>query len=78
MIKEIIALKNHGSYASYLIKKIIYWPKFINFEATQLYMDDKEVVTKALLTGKLDGITFDVSLTCSLLAPLYRGKYTYS
>ena len=41
VIKYVIELKKRGVYASVLINKIIYFPKFINGELIKLYMVDK-------------------------------------
>ena len=47
VMTSIIALNKRGVYVSSLIKKIRYWPKFINGEAIKFYMADKEVGTQA-------------------------------
>ena len=58
--KAILALKNHGFYASALMNKIRYCPKFINGKLIKLYMGDKEVITQAILPGQFGGIGFDI------------------
>ena len=60
LIKSIIVLNKCGFYASYSIKKIIYYHKVINGEAIKLYISDKEVVAKSHLSREMDCIGFEV------------------
>ena len=43
VLKGIVELKKHGVYASTLLKKQKYWPKYIKGDAIKEHFDDKDV-----------------------------------
>ena len=43
ILKGIIELKKRGVYASALIKKCLYWPKYIKGNGIKSHFDDKDV-----------------------------------
>ena len=60
VLKAIIKLRKKGVFASVLIKKQRYWPKFIRGHDIKAHFDDKEVGATDSWAGKLDTIPFHV------------------
>ena len=56
VLKGIVELKKKGVFASALIKKRRYWPKYINGDEIKLEFEDKEVGDSDALPGELDGV----------------------
>ena len=60
VLKGIIELRKKGVFASALIKKRQYWPKFIRGDDIKAHFDNKEVGETDSWAGKLDNIPFHV------------------
>ena len=60
VLKAIIELRKKGVFASALIKKRRYWPKFSHGDDIKAHFDNKEVGTTHSWAGKLDTIPFHV------------------
>ena len=60
VLKAIIELKKMGIYASAMIKKRRYWPKYVKGEDIKEHMSSKDVGTCERLPGILDGEKFDL------------------
>ena len=60
VLKGIVELQQHGLYASALIKKRHYWPKFIRGDEIKQHFLDKAVGSVDAWPGKLDGVPFYV------------------
>ena len=60
VLKAIIALKKKGVYASALIKKRRYWPRYIKGDAIKAHFEDEVVGVSKRLPGVLDGEKFDI------------------
>ena len=60
VLKAIIELRKKGIFASALIKKRQYWPKFICGDDIKAHFDGKEVGATDSWAGKLDDIPFHV------------------
>ena len=60
VLKGIIELRKKGVFASALIKKRRYWPKFIRGDNIKAHFDNKEVGETDSWAGKLDNIPFHV------------------
>ena len=60
VLTALIDLMKFGVYASALIKKRRYWPKYIDGESINRAMELKEIGESARLPGELSGIKFDV------------------
>ena len=54
-------MKKKGVFASALIKKRRYWPKYINGDEIKLEFEDREVGDSDALPGELDGVPFHIS-----------------
>ena len=60
VLKGLIELWKIGVYASAVIKKRRYWPKYIPGDAIDEYMNDKTVGSTDSLKGTLDGWDYDI------------------
>ena len=60
VLKGIIELKKRGVYASALIKKRRYWPKYIKGDDIKDHFDDKEVGDCDAWKGQMDEVDFHV------------------
>ena len=60
VLKGIIELRNKGVFASALIKKRQYWPKYINGDAIKAHFENKNVSNADSWAGTLDNIPFHV------------------
>ncbi|KAI2500665.1 Transposase IS4 [Fragilaria crotonensis] len=60
VLKGLVQLASVGVYASAVIKKRRYWPKYIDGAAIDSHFDLKEIGTTDSLPGTLDGINFKV------------------
>ena len=60
VLKALIELRKKGVFASTLIKKRRYWPKFIHADDIKAHFDNKEVGATDSWAGKLDDIPFHV------------------
>ena len=60
VLKGIIELRKKGVFASALIKKRRYWPKFIRGDDIKAHFDNKEVGATDSWAGELDNIPFHV------------------
>ena len=60
VLKGIVELKKRGVYASALIKKQKYWPKYIKGDAIKEYFDDKDVGDCDSWKGNMDEVPFHV------------------
>ena len=61
VLKGIVELKKRGVYASALIKKRKYWPKYIKGDAIkQQHFDDKDVGDCDSWKGNMDKVPFHV------------------
>ena len=60
VLKGIVELQKNGVYASALIKKRRYWPKYICGEDIKSHFADKEVGATDAWAGKLDGVPFHI------------------
>ena len=60
VLKGIVELKKRGVYASALIKKRKYWPKYIKGDAIKQHFDDKDVGDCDSWKGNMDEVPFHV------------------
>ena len=60
VLKGIVELKKRGVYASALIKKWKYWPKYIKGDAIKEHFDDKDVGDCDSWKGNMDKVPFHV------------------
>ena len=60
VLKGIVELKKRGVYASTLIKKQRYWPKYIKEDDIKQHFDDKEVRDFDSWKGCMDEVNFHV------------------
>ena len=60
VLKGIIELRKNGVFASALIKKRRYWPKYIRGEEIKDHFKDKEVGNTNSWAGQLDNVPFHV------------------
>ena len=60
VLKGIVELKKRGVYASALIKKQKYWPKYIKGDAIKQHFDDKDVGDCDSWKGNMDEVPFHV------------------
>ena len=60
VLKGIVELKKRGVYASALIKKRKYWPKYIKGDAIEQHFDDKDVGDCDSWKGNMDEVPFHV------------------
>ena len=60
VLKGIVELKKRGVYASALIKKWKYWPKYIKGDAIKEHFDDKDVGNCDSWKGNMDEVPFHV------------------
>ena len=60
VLKAIVALRKHGVFASALIKKRKYWPRFVPGQAMADHMASKDVGSCDSLRGTLDGVPYDL------------------
>lgn len=60
VLQAIIELKKMGVYASALVKKKRYWPKYVKGDEIAKYFEEKAVGTTERLPGMLDGEKFDL------------------
>ena len=60
VLKALIELKKIGVFASALIKKRRYWPKFVPGDTIDKHFEDKEVGETDSLNGQLEGIPYDI------------------
>ena len=60
VLLALIELKKMGVYASALVKKRRYWPKFVKGDAIAQHFEDKPLGTTERLPGMLDGEKFDL------------------
>lgn len=60
VLRGIVELAKHGVYASALIKKRKYWPKFINGDEVNHHFLNKQIGECDRLNGKLDGTDFSL------------------
>ena len=60
VLKGIIELKKRGLYASALIKKCCYWPKYIKGDDIKSQFDDKDVGNCDAWRGQMDEVDFHV------------------
>ena len=60
VLKGIIELRKKGVFASALIKKWQYWPKYIKGDAIQALFENKNVGDADSWAGTLDNIPFHV------------------
>jgi hypothetical protein len=60
VLKGLIELRKIGVYASAVIKKRRFWPKYIPGDAIDEYMTDKPVGSTDSLKGTLDGWDYDI------------------
>eukprot|EP00559_Dactyliosolen_fragilissimus_P002711 CAMPEP_0184872744 /NCGR_PEP_ID=MMETSP0580-20130426/41459_1 /TAXON_ID=1118495 /ORGANISM="Dactyliosolen fragilissimus" /LENGTH=665 /DNA_ID=CAMNT_0027375583 /DNA_START=1012 /DNA_END=3007 /DNA_ORIENTATION=+ len=60
VLKALIALRQKGVFASALIKKRKYWPRYINGDAIATHMASKQVGECDSLRGTLDAVPYDV------------------
>ena len=58
VLKGIVELKKRGVYASTLIKKRKYWPKYIKGDAIKEHFDDKDVGDCDSWKGNMDEVPF--------------------
>ena len=59
-LKGIIELKKRGVYASALINKHHYWPKYIKGDDIKSHFDDKDVGNCNAWKGQMDEVDFHV------------------
>lgn len=57
-LKALISLQKHGVYATVVIKKRRYWPKYIDGDAMDAIVEKDPVGTAKCLKGTLDGVPF--------------------
>ena len=60
VLKGIVELRKKGVFASALIKKRRYWPKYIHGEEVKEHFNDKEVRDADSWGGKLEDVPFHV------------------
>ena len=60
VLKGIVELKKHGVYASTLIKKWNYWPKYIKGKAIKQHFEWKQVGDCDSWKGNMDEVPFHV------------------
>lgn len=60
VLKGLIELRKRGVYASALIKKRRYWPKYVDGDAIAHHFEAKEVGAADALPGVLDGVPFHI------------------
>ena len=60
VLRPIIELKKRGVFASALIKKRKYWPKYVYGNAINTHFTDKAVGTTDSLLGKMHDIPFHI------------------
>ena len=60
VLKAIIELCKKGVFASALIKKQRYWPKYIHGKQIKEHFAEKEIVMTDSWVGKMDGVPFHV------------------
>ena len=60
VLKGIVELKKHGVYASTLIKKWKYWPKYIKGKAIKQHFEVKQVGDCDSWKGNMDEVPFHV------------------
>ena len=60
VLRAIIELKKRGVFASALIKKRKYWPKYVDGDAVDAHFAGKAVGTTDSLPGKIHGIPFHI------------------
>ena len=60
VLKGIVELHKKGVFASALIKKKRYWPKYIHGDGVKEHFNDKEVGDANSWGGKLEGVPFHV------------------
>ena len=60
VLKGITELRKKGVFASALIKKWRYWPKYIKGDEIKAHFDDKNVVDMDSWVGTFDNIPFHV------------------
>ena len=60
VLKGIVELKKRGVYASALIKKRKYWPKYIKGDAIRQHFDEKAVGDCDSWNGKMEEVPFHV------------------
>ena len=60
VLKGIVELKKKNVYASALIKKCCYWPKYIKGDLIKSHFDDKDVGNCDAWKGQMDEVNFHV------------------
>jgi hypothetical protein len=60
VLQGLIELKKIGVFASAVIKKRKYWPKYVPGDEVAIHMFDKEVGECDSLKGTLDGVAYDI------------------
>ena len=60
VLAGLIELRKMGLYASAVIKKRKYWPKYIPGNKIDSHLDGKDIGTQDVATGFLDGISYNV------------------
>ena len=60
VLQALVELKKMGVYASALVKKRQYWPKYVDGDAIAAHFEGKAVGTTERLPGVLDGEKFDL------------------
>ena len=55
-----IILRKRGVFASALIKKRKYWPKYVDFDAVDAHFEDKAIGATDSLEGKMHDIPFHI------------------
>ena len=60
VLRAIIELKKRGVFASALIKKRRFWPKYIDGDAIDLHFKDKDIGKSDSLPGKMHDIPFHI------------------
>ena len=60
VLQALIELKKKGVYASALVKKRRYWPKYVKGDEIKLSMKDDAIGVTKRLPGELDGVKFDL------------------
>ena len=62
VLRATIELKKRGVYASALIKKRKYWPKYIDGDSIDAHFEGKEVGNMDSLPGKMHNVLFHIFL----------------
>ena len=62
ILSAIIELKKRGVYASALIKRRKYWPKYIDKDSIDTHFEGKEVGSIDSLPGKMQNVPFHIFL----------------